>query len=154
MGHSRRGGSKSSDMRPLKTIQNECLRSIPGGYKRTPTVALEREACVPPLDLYTEATALQRAVNTTNHPVYKNISGTLDTIWSRLKRTGHGRRGALTSPQRPPTSLKTQAPRTLTLQQACVLRHAGSFAAEFWSNSGQHMPLSRRILQSTLPSRP
>ena len=95
---------KASDLRPLKTIQNKCLRSITGGYKRTPTVALEREACVPPLDLYTEATALQRAVNTTNHPVYKNISGTLDTIWSQLKRTGRGRRGALTP--RPPTGLE------------------------------------------------
>jgi hypothetical protein len=37
------------------------VRSITEGYKRTPTVALEREAYVPPLDLYTEATALQRA---------------------------------------------------------------------------------------------
>ena len=59
---------KANAMRPLKTIQNKCLRSITGGYKRTPTVALEREAYVPSLDLYTEATALQRAVNTTNHP--------------------------------------------------------------------------------------
>jgi len=64
---------KANAMRPLKTIQKKCLRSITGGYKRTPTVALEREAYVPPLDLYTEATALQRAVNTTNHPVYRDI---------------------------------------------------------------------------------
>ena len=35
-----------------------------------------------------------------------------------------------------------------------VLRHADSFAAVFWSNSGQRMTLTRKTLRSTLPSRP
>ena len=56
---------KASDLRPLKTIQNKCLRSITGGYKRIPTVALPSRG----LSMYT-----------TNHPVYKNISGNLDAI--------------------------------------------------------------------------
>jgi len=74
MEYSRRGDPKSQcQYAATKNNPNKCLRSITGGYKRTPTVALEREAYVPPLDLYTEATALQRAVNTTNHPVYRDI---------------------------------------------------------------------------------
>ena len=56
------------------------------------------------------------------------------------------------------TSLGTRAPRTfrpfLHMQQARVLRHAGSFAAAFWSNSGQRTPLTRRTLRNPLPSRP
>jgi hypothetical protein len=47
-------------MQPLKVVQNKCLRKITGGYKRTPSAALEREAGISPLDLYTEATAFQR----------------------------------------------------------------------------------------------
>jgi hypothetical protein len=67
-------------LQSLKAVQNKCLRTITGGYKRTPIAALEREAGVLPLDLYTEATTLQRAIATKDHPVYKDINRTLDAI--------------------------------------------------------------------------
>ena len=42
-------------VRPLEKVQNICLRRITGGYRRTPRVALEKEAYVIPLDLYIDA---------------------------------------------------------------------------------------------------
>ena len=46
-------------LKPLKLAQNRCLRWVMGAYKRTHTAALEREAGVLPLELYTRTTALQ-----------------------------------------------------------------------------------------------
>ena len=71
MEYSRRGDPKSQYHAATKDNPKQ-MPTVHHG--RTPTVALEREAYVPSLDLYTEATALQRAVNTTNHPVYRDIS--------------------------------------------------------------------------------
>jgi len=73
-------------LKPLKAIQNKCLRRITGGYKRTPVAALEREAGVPPLDLYTEAMALQRAATTKGHPVNRDIEAVVNTIWNQSRR--------------------------------------------------------------------
>ena len=97
--------AKIGNMQSLKVVQNKCLRKITGGYKRTPSAALEREAGIPPLDLYTEATALQRAASTANHPVYTDISNTLDAVWAQMKG---GRRGSRrrNTPPRPPSGLE------------------------------------------------
>ena len=39
-------------LQPLAVVQNKCIRKVMGAYKRTPVAAVEREAEVPPLDLY------------------------------------------------------------------------------------------------------
>ena len=44
--------------KPLQKIQTACLWSIIGGYKQTATVLLEKEANIPPLQLYIEAAAI------------------------------------------------------------------------------------------------
>src|SRR5436190_23182398 len=64
----------------LQKVQSQCLRKITGGYKRTPAAALERETMIPPIVLYTELTALQRASTVRNHSVEAEISKTLDEI--------------------------------------------------------------------------
>ena len=74
----------SSLLQPLTAVQNRCLRRITGGYKRTPIAALEREAQVPPLDLYTDTIALQRATATKDHPVNRNISDIADGVWNQV----------------------------------------------------------------------
>ena len=67
-------------LKPLKLAQNRCLRRVMGAYKRTPTVTLEREAEIPPLELYTRTTALQRAEKIATHPVEKNIAEALNEV--------------------------------------------------------------------------
>ena len=62
-----------SSLVPLEKLQNQCLCKITGAYKRTPHTALEREAAVPPLDVYIEATAMQRASTVYNYLVEKEI---------------------------------------------------------------------------------
>ena len=42
-------GPPKSLLKPLQKIQTACLWSITGGYKRTATVLLEKEANIPPL---------------------------------------------------------------------------------------------------------
>jgi hypothetical protein len=44
----------------FQKTQNKCLRKIMGGYKRSPTAALEREADVAPIELYMEEAILHR----------------------------------------------------------------------------------------------
>ena len=65
---------------PLVKLQNQCLRRITGAYKRTPSAALEREAAVPPLDLYIDTVAMQRSVTVQGHSVEENIQQTLKCI--------------------------------------------------------------------------
>lgn len=69
-------------IQPLRIIQNRCLRRITGGYKRTPIAALERETGIPPLDLYIDATAMQRAITIKNHRVENDVHRALDDIWT------------------------------------------------------------------------
>ncbi len=38
----------------LKKLQNECLCLITGAFKTTPTVAMEIEASIPPIELFLE----------------------------------------------------------------------------------------------------
>ncbi len=82
----------------LEKVQNKCLRRILGAYKRTPVAALERESGVPPLKIYLESLATQRAVATTQHSV-------TDSINSALKRCmGGGQQEAKTERTRAPPS--------------------------------------------------
>jgi len=100
--------AKASIMRPLKMVQNKCLRRITGAYKRTPTAALEREADIPPLDLHVETIALQRAESTADHAVYGNIREAHNYIWSQMREAARGpaRRNNVAPSARPPTDLE------------------------------------------------
>ena len=71
---------------PLEKIQNQCLRRITGGYKRTPIAALERETQVMPLRIYTDLITRQRAVKTQAHAVEGNIRQAANTVWTRMRR--------------------------------------------------------------------
>ena len=75
---------------PLDKLQNQCLRRITGAYKRTPRAAMEREAAVPPLDVYIDTTAIQRATTVQGHPVEKDIHQVLKRIrGARPRRRGN-----------------------------------------------------------------
>ena len=65
---------------PLEKLQNQCLQKITRVYKRTLHAVLEREAAVPPIDIYIEATAIQRVSTVQNHLVEKEIHQTLNHI--------------------------------------------------------------------------
>ena len=73
----------SSLLKPLKAVQKKCLQQITGGYKRTPTAALEREVQVPLLDLYTDTIALQRASAMKHRPTNQNIMEITNGIWNQ-----------------------------------------------------------------------
>ena len=80
----RHDGEPSKD-KLIQLVQNQCLRRIAGGYKRTPIAALERETAVPPIGLYMEARALQYAANTASYEVTKDIKNQVDLVWRRLR---------------------------------------------------------------------
>ena len=80
MGETEKGPPKSL-LKPLQKVQTACLRSITGGYKRTATVLLEKEANIPPLQLYIEAAAIQRAQKERNSNVTKYIKTRLNKLW-------------------------------------------------------------------------
>ena len=75
----------STTIKPLQKVQNQCLRRIIGGYKRTLTAALERETMTPPIAIYAELTALQRASTVRNHSVEDKIAKILDEVWTAAK---------------------------------------------------------------------
>src|SRR5258706_3099311 len=43
-----------SDLKPPKRLQNKCLHLITGAFKTTPSIAMEIEMSIPPIDLYLE----------------------------------------------------------------------------------------------------
>jgi len=67
--------------RSLQKVQAAYLRKITGGYKRTAIALLEKEANVPPLQLYIEATAIQRALKERNYSVTKYTKTCLSRLW-------------------------------------------------------------------------
>jgi hypothetical protein len=93
-------------LRPIQLQQKQCLRRITGAYKRTPTAAIEREAAMPPVDLYIKTTALQRASRTRNHPVEAAIRDAVSSIWKSLRR---GRRDVGPRPETSQEVLLRQA---------------------------------------------
>jgi hypothetical protein len=56
-------------IKSLEKVQNQCLRAITGGYKRTPARILEREADIPPIAEYIKTTALTQAHKAIQQPV-------------------------------------------------------------------------------------
>ena len=80
---------KKHILTPLETIQNECLRRVTGGYKRTPRAVLEKETNIPPLRLYIKAAAEQRALIVSSHQVEAKIKEVAESVWTRMRRAGY-----------------------------------------------------------------
>ena len=49
-------------------------------YKRTPRVALKREAAILLLNLYIKATVLQRVIKVINYPIKRDIKTAVNNI--------------------------------------------------------------------------
>jgi hypothetical protein len=105
-------------LRPLKQVQNKCIRRVTGAYKRTPIAAVEREAEIPPLDLHADVVALRHAARTQQHPVTREIAHAADQIWASLqaapaRRVAGARRtprpGTQTRPKTGPELLRLRA---------------------------------------------
>ena len=111
-----------SRIKQLGTVQNKCLRKIMGAYKRTPTAALEKESGTPPIDLYMENLAVQRAGVTAQHRVTEDIEENIKGIWTAARKVrGVRRRGRpALQLEKPPTGfsrLRTRA-RGITEERA------------------------------------
>jgi hypothetical protein len=111
---------------PLDKLQNQCLRRITGAYKRTPRAAMEREAAVPPLDVYIDTTAMQRATTVQGHPVEKDIHQVLERIrGARPRRRGNAPKHTSQEALRLRAAEREQEIRELLQHQAETRRHAG-----------------------------
>jgi len=62
-----------SSLTLLVKLQNQCLHKTIKAYKKTLNVALKHKAAVPPLNLYINTVAMQRAVIVQGHFVKENI---------------------------------------------------------------------------------
>jgi len=58
---------------PLDKLQNQCLHRITEAYKQTLHAIMEHKAAVPPLNIYIDTTAMQRAATVQKHLVEKDI---------------------------------------------------------------------------------
>jgi hypothetical protein len=77
---------KNNKIRSLRNIQNKCLRRITGGYKHTPIALLEKEAAIPPLELYLQERSYQHTSRTKEHSIQKKVTQITDDIWTNLTR--------------------------------------------------------------------
>jgi hypothetical protein len=94
-----------SQIKPLEGIQNKCLRQIAGAYKRTPIAALERETDIPPLNLYLDTQAQQRALKISEDPIEQSTQALLQSIWQDgAPAHRHRRRPRQAIPTRPKTA--------------------------------------------------
>jgi hypothetical protein len=97
-----------SSVKALRNVQNKCLRRTLGAYKRTPIVAMEREAAIAPLDIQLAEISLERATKVARHPVTEAIQSAIKGIWTSLERRRPAgiQRGRRPRPQPPcpPTS--------------------------------------------------
>ncbi|KAI1007292.1 hypothetical protein K3495_g934 [Podosphaera aphanis] len=66
-------------------IQSKCLRKITRGYKRTPRLALEREAAIPPIDLQVQSMSLLYGANTAKKVVTIKIYQHVNDVWQRIR---------------------------------------------------------------------
>jgi hypothetical protein len=101
------GKKAKSNLQQLERIQNKCLRRITGGYKRTPRAALERETKIQPLDIYSDALAMNRALKNRGRKVIEEIRKTVDAIWeaeNTPQQNIRGRGRPRKARERPPTS--------------------------------------------------
>ena len=80
-------------LQPLAVVQNKCIRRVMGAYKRTPVAAVEREAEVPPLDLYVKSQNTQWAESTSTDKVTNEINNALEQVWRAATRKNTPARG-------------------------------------------------------------
>ncbi len=83
----------ASLIKPLKCLQNRCLRKVMEAYKRTLTAALERESNVQPLDLYMEHKAMQGSLKTADNSVFARIRQVANTVWTAVRAPAGGMPG-------------------------------------------------------------
>ncbi|KAI1002373.1 hypothetical protein K3495_g5828 [Podosphaera aphanis] len=69
----------------LGKIPSKCLRKITGGYKRTPRLALERKAAIPPIDLQVQSMSLLYGANTAKKAVTTKIYHQVNDVWHRIR---------------------------------------------------------------------
>lgn len=92
-------GLPETTLKPLQTLQNKCARLISGAFKRTPTVALQKETGIPPLPLYLQALALKHTDNTRNTGPEEQIQDRCAQIKHRLLTGAIQRREIPKTPQ-------------------------------------------------------
>lgn len=71
---------------PLQTVQNKCLRTITGAYKRTNVQVLEHEARVAPLGLHLEMLAIDHVHRTEDCAGDQAVEGDRKAIDKRAQR--------------------------------------------------------------------
>ncbi|TQS36486.1 hypothetical protein Golomagni_03064 [Golovinomyces magnicellulatus] len=91
-----------SIMGKLQKVQNHCLRRINGAYKRTPRVVLEKEASIPPIDLYIRTALLKYGIATKDNTVTKAITQHLDYLGKSINQ----KRGRVRWDRRKPAAMK------------------------------------------------
>jgi hypothetical protein len=122
----------ASTLRPVVRAQTDSLRKVMGAYKRTPVAITEREAGIPPIDLYVKAGRLKKALKTQGTKVTQDIKRAADHVWSTMRR-----RGARAT-HRPPTCYE----KTRTL--------AEEITEEIWEHQ-QALCLARAQCQGRRP---
>lgn len=73
-------GWRRTATKPLEKIQNQCLRTIAGAYKSTPTQTLEHETGIPPLPLHLDELTLAHSIRTREGPATAVIEATCRDI--------------------------------------------------------------------------
>lgn len=71
--------------KPLEKIQNQCLRTIAGAYKSTPTQTLEHETGIPPLPLHLDELTLAHSIRTREGPATAVIEATCRDIKAAVR---------------------------------------------------------------------
>jgi hypothetical protein len=114
------GKQATGRLKQLELVQNKCLRRITGGYRRTPRAALERETRIPPLDVYSESVAMNRALKDKDSKVTEEIRRAVETIWETENPPQTNRRQGRGRPrrdrQRPPTSPEKALQRAIEIE--------------------------------------
>jgi hypothetical protein len=126
-------------LKPIQKIQNQCLRKIVGAYKRTPTAALERETAIPPIPLYVDTIALQRATETAANPVEAAKAEALDNVWKSLA----GRRRNAHRPPAPLEALRSRAKERET-EMLAYIDHQRDGAQRDPNSRARRQPQRRR----------
>ena len=113
------GGPATARMlKPFESLQNKSLKRALGAYKRTPTIAVERESETRSIRIQIDTLAQQRAIDTIDHQATKDIARATNQIWNSLRSESpfsHRRRGAPPTRQRAATPierLRARAQRT------------------------------------------
>src|SRR5450755_1240857 len=77
--------TKPSLIRPLKVIQNRCLRTIAGAYKATPILLLESETGILPVRTHFSKLQAQYQLRKQNSPVVRLITSACERIQRQLQ---------------------------------------------------------------------